>query len=189
MSLLHVEHLKKYYPVPSPLFAPRRCVKAVDDVSFELNVGETLGLVGESGCGKSTMARLLMRLEPPTDGSILLNGMDLCAVKGEKLRRMRGNFQMIFQDPYGSLNPRMSVYSTIEEALKLHTKLNPKERAERISELLSLVGLKPEYARRYPHQFSGGQRQRIGIARALAVDPQFIVADEPVSALVSSPRS
>lgn len=189
MPLLHVEHLKKYYPVPSPLFAPRRCVKAVDDVSFELNVGETLGLVGESGCGKSTMARLLMRLEPPTAGSILLNGMDLCAVKGEKLRRMRGNFQMIFQDPYGSLNPRMSVYSTIEEALKLHTKLNPKERAERISELLSLVGLKPEYARRYPHQFSGGQRQRIGIARALAVDPQFIVADEPVSALDVSVQS
>ncbi len=189
MALLHVEHLKKYYPVPSPLFAPKRCVKAVDDVSFDLNEGETLGLVGESGCGKSTMARLLMRLENPTAGSILLDGMDLCAIKGEKLRRMRGSFQMIFQDPYGSLNPRMSVYSAIEEALKLHTELNASGRAARIGELLSLVGLKPEYARRYPHQFSGGQRQRIGIARALAVNPRFIVADEPVSALDVSVQS
>ena len=189
MTLLRAEHLKKYYPAASGFFRPKRYVKALDDVSFELDTGETLGLVGESGCGKSTMARLLMRLEPPTAGSIWLDGVDLCGIKGEKLRKMRGAFQMIFQDPYASLNPRMSVYSAIEEALKLHTALNPAGRAERIAELLTMVGLKPEYARRYPHQFSGGQRQRIGIARALAVNPRFIVADEPVSALDVSVQS
>ena len=183
MSLLRVEHLKKYYPAPSPLFGPKRVVRALDDVSFELDAGETLGLVGESGCGKSTLARQLIRLEEPTSGKIYLDGTDLGSLRGRELRRMRGSFQMIFQDPYASLNPRMSVYSALEEALKLHTKLNERERADRIAELLKQVGLKPEHARRYPHQFSGGQRQRIGIARALAVQPRFIVADEPVSAL------
>ena len=189
MSLLRVEHLKKYYPAPSPLFGPRRFVRALDDVSFVLEEGETLGLVGESGCGKSTLARQLIRLENPTSGRIFLDGTELSALEGAGLRRMRGRFQMIFQDPYASLNPRMSVYSALEEALKLHTELDDRKRAERIAELLRQVGLKPEHARRYPHQFSGGQRQRIGIARALAVRPSFIVADEPVSALDVSVQS
>ena len=183
MSLLRVEHLKKYYPAPSPLFGPKRFVRALDDVSFELDAGETLGLVGESGCGKSTLARQLIRLEDPSSGKIYLDGTDLGSLHGSKLRKMRGSFQMIFQDPYASLNPRMSVYNALEEALKLHTGLDEQGRADRIAELLKQVGLKPEHARRYPHQFSGGQRQRIGIARALAVQPRFIVADEPVSAL------
>ena len=189
MTLLRVEHLKKYYSAPSPLFGKKRFVRALDDVSFELGAGETLGLVGESGCGKSTLARQLIRLENPTAGKIFLDGIDLVSLKGRQLREMRGRFQMIFQDPYASLNPRMSVYSALEEALKLHTALDGKERAERIAELLAQVGLKPEHARRYPHQFSGGQRQRIGIARALAVKPRFIVADEPVSALDVSVQS
>ena len=183
MALLEVENLKKHYPVSSGLFAAKQFVKAVDGISFVMNAGETLGLVGESGCGKSTLARTLLRLEDPTGGTIRLNGQDLCAVKGEKLRKMRGRFQMIFQDPYASLNPRMSIYSILEEPLKLHTDLTKEQRAERIAELLQMVGLNPDYARRYPHQFSGGQRQRIGIARALAVKPDFILADEPVSAL------
>ncbi|MBO4632231.1 MAG: dipeptide ABC transporter ATP-binding protein [Lentisphaeria bacterium] len=189
MSLLRVEHLKKYYRAPSPLFGPKRLVRALDDVSFELDEGETLGLVGESGCGKSTLARQLIRLEDPTAGKIFLDGVELGALHGGRLRKIRGNFQMIFQDPYASLNPRMSVYSTLEEALKLHTELDENGRADRIAELLRQVGLKPEHARRYPHQFSGGQRQRIGIARALAVRPRFIVADEPVSALDVSVQS
>ena len=183
MCLLEVKDLKKYYPAPSPLFGEKRFVKALDGVSFKLERGETLGLVGESGCGKSTLGRALVRLENPTSGSIMLQGQELCALKGEKLRKMRGSFQMIFQDPYGSLNPRMTVFTVLDEALRLHTVLNKEERMERVAELLAMVGLKPEFARRYPHQFSGGQRQRIGIARALAVDPDFIVADEPVSAL------
>ena len=183
MSLLRVEHLKKYYPAPSPLFGPKRYVRALDDVSFDLEAGETLGLVGESGCGKSTLARQLIRLEEPSSGKIYLDGTDLGTLHGRELRKMRGKVQMIFQDPYASLNPRMSVYSALEEALKLHTGLNEQGRADRIAELLKQVGLKPEHARRNPHQFSGGQRQRIGIARALAVEPRFIVADEPVSAL------
>ncbi|MBQ9336706.1 MAG: dipeptide ABC transporter ATP-binding protein [Lentisphaeria bacterium] len=189
MSLLRVEHLKKYYPAPSPLFGPKRFVRALDDVSFELDAGETLGLVGESGCGKSTLARQLIRLENPTSGKIFLDDVDLGSLKGAELRKMRGSFQMIFQDPYGSLNPRMSVYTALEEVLKLHTDLDAGGRAERIGELLRQVGLNPEHARRYPHQFSGGQRQRIGIARALAVRPRFIVADEPVSALDVSVQS
>lgn len=183
MPLLEVKHLKKYYPVGGGLFSKPRYVKAVDDVSFELEQGETLGLVGESGCGKSTLARVLLRLEDPTDGEIRLNEWNLSAMRGESLRAMRGEFQMIFQDPYASLNPRMSVYAALDEALQLHTELSPQNRAQRIADLLEMVGLKPEYARRHPHQFSGGQRQRIGIARALAVNPRFIIADEPVSAL------
>ena len=136
MPLLRVEHLKKYYPAPSPLFGPKRFVRALDDVSFELNEGETLGLVGESGCGKSTLARQLIRLENPTDGHIYLDDIDLGSLHGGKLRKMRGSFQMIFQDPYASLNPRMSVYSALEEALKLHSELDEPGRAERIAELL-----------------------------------------------------
>ncbi len=183
MPLLEVKDLRKLYPAASSWFGPARHVKAVDGVSFELERGETLGLVGESGCGKSTLGRALVRLEDPTSGSIKLEGKELCGLRGEELRRMRGRFQMIFQDPYGSLNPRMSVYAALEEALALHSPLDAKGRSARIGELLTMVGLKPEHARRHPHQFSGGQRQRIGIARALAVDPKFIVADEPVSAL------
>ena len=183
MPLLIASHLKKFYPVARGFFGKPDYVRAVDDVSFSLEQGETLGLVGESGCGKSTLARLLLRLEDPTEGSIQLDGLEMTAVRGEELRRMRGKFQMIFQDPYGSLNPRMSIFSILEEALKLHTKLDAAGRDRRIRELLKLVGLNPDYAMRHPHQFSGGQRQRIGIARALAVNPAFIIADEPVSAL------
>ncbi len=183
MSLLEVKDLKKYYPAGGGLFKPQKFVKAVDGVSFTLEKGETLGLVGESGCGKSTLARVLLRLEEPQSGSIFLDGVDLCALKGEKLRRKRGEFQMIFQDPYASLNPRRSIRATLEEPLLLHTDLDASGRKERIGELLDMVGLHREHADRYPHQFSGGQRQRIGIARALAVNPKFIVADEPVSAL------
>lgn len=183
MPLLEVTDLKKYYPVGGGWFSPTRYVEALDGVSFTLDRGETLGLVGESGCGKSTMARALMRLEEPTAGKILLNGVDLCALHGEKLRKMRGHFQMIFQDPYASLNPRMSIFSVLDEALRLHTDLDAAGRAARIRELMVMVGLNPDHVQRHPHQFSGGQRQRIGIARALAVNPEFIVADEPVSAL------
>ena len=184
MPLLEVTDLRKYYPVPpGHLFGETRYVKAVDGVSFQLERGETLGLVGESGCGKSTLGRTLVRLEDPTSGSVRLNGTDLCALRGEKLRRIRGRFQMIFQDPYGSLNPRMTIGAALDEPLRLHTKQNAEERAESVAHLMRLVGLNPELAGRHPHQFSGGQRQRIGIARALAVNPEFIIADEPVSAL------
>ena len=184
MPLLEVTDLRKYYPVPpGHLFGKTRYVKAVDGVSFQLERGETLGLVGESGCGKSTLGRTLVRLEDPTSGSVRLNGTDLCALRGEKLRRIRGRFQMIFQDPYGSLNPRMTIGAALDEPLRLHTKQNAEERAESVAHLMRLVGLNPELAGRHPHQFSGGQRQRIGIARALAVNPEFIIADEPVSAL------
>ena len=184
MPLLEVKDLRKYYPLPPEhLFGPPRAVRAVDGVSFTLERGETVGLVGESGCGKSTLGRALVRLENPTSGSIELDGVDLCRLRGEKLRRMRGKFQMIFQDPYGSLNPRMTIFSALEEPLRLHTDRNAEERKQEVARLLELVGLDPELAGRHPHQFSGGQRQRIGIARALAVNPALIVADEPVSAL------
>lgn len=183
MALLRVEHLKKYYPVSSGFWGKKKFVRALDDISFELQEGETLGLVGESGCGKSTLARQLIRLEEPTEGKIFLAERDLTSLRGESLRKQRHAFQMIFQDPYSSLNPRMSIFSALEEPLKLHTALNREERAARVGQLLELVGLRKEHAYRYPHQFSGGQRQRIGIARALAVNPRFIVADEPVSAL------
>ena len=184
MPLLEVKDLRKYYPLPPEhLFGKPRAVRAVDGVSFTLERGETLGLVGESGCGKSTLGRALVRLEDPTSGSVRLDGIDLCALRGERLRRTRGKFQMIFQDPYGSLNPRMTIFSALEEPLRLHTDLNAAERTEKVECLMELVGLDPELAGRHPHQFSGGQRQRIGIARALAVNPDFIVADEPVSAL------
>ncbi len=183
MPLLQVENLKKYYPVSGGWFAPKQYVRALDGVSFSVEAGETLGLVGESGCGKSTLARALLRLEEPTSGSITLDGMDLLSLHGEKLRRSRGKFQMIFQDPYASLNPRMTVGAVLDEVLSLHTALDENGRKERIRELMELVGLNPAHVQRHPHQFSGGQRQRIGIARALAVNPLFIVADEPVSAL------
>ncbi len=185
MTLLQVENLKKYYPVGGGWFgfSRKQFVRALDGVSFSLSPGETLGLVGESGCGKSTLARALLRLEEPTAGRIMLNGKDLLALRGEKLRKSRGQFQMIFQDPYASLNPRMTVGAVLDEVLTLHTELDAAGRLAQSRELMELVGLNPAHIQRHPHQFSGGQRQRIGIARALAVNPAFIVADEPVSAL------
>ncbi len=184
MALLEVKQLKVWYPATNRLFQPKRFVKAVDGVDFTVAAGETVGLVGESGCGKSTLGRAIVRLETPQAGSITINDTDIANLSGRQLRRARSAFQMIFQDPYGSLNPRMTVFAAINEVLLIHSKkLNRDERAERITELLEMVGLGPEQLFRYPHQFSGGQRQRIGIARALAVKPQLIIADEPVSAL------
>lgn len=183
MSLLEVKNLKTWYPVKKGWFKEELFVKAVDGVSFDIKQGETVGLVGESGCGKSTLGRTIIRLEDPTEGSVLINGKDIAKLSNRELRKERTDFQMIFQDPYGSLNPRMNILQTLDEVLVVHSKLNKNERYKRIVELLSLVGLREEQLTRYPHQFSGGQRQRIGIARALAVEPKLIIADEPVSAL------
>ena len=158
-------------------------MKAVDDVSFDVAAGETLALVGESGCGKATTGRTLLRLIEPTSGSVHFDGADLLALRGEALRRMRRHLQIVFQDPYGSLNPRMTIGAAIREGLIVHQLAEGAEADRRVARLLDEVGLRPEYAARYPHEFSGGQRQRIGIARALAVEPRFIVCDEPVSAL------
>jgi len=181
--LLRAERLVKHFPVRSGLFGRARgAVQAVDDVSFELRAGETLALVGESGCGKSTTGKLLLRLIEPTSGKVWFAGRDLFALPERDVRSLRAEMQIIFQDPYGSLNPRMTVGDMLAEPLRLHGLYAGRER-ERVIELLGLVGLAPEHARRYPHEFSGGQRQRIGIARALAVEPRLIVCDEPVSAL------
>ncbi|WP_031511581.1 ABC transporter ATP-binding protein, partial [Streptomyces megasporus] len=159
-------------------------VRAVDDVSFTLHQGETLGIVGESGCGKSTVAKLLMNLERPTAGQILYKGEDITRLSGRALKAVRRNIQMVFQDPYTSLNPRMTVGDIIGETFEIHPEVAPKgDRRRRVQELLDVVGLNPEYVNRYPHQFSGGQRQRIGIARGLALNPEVIICDEPVSAL------
>ncbi len=185
-EIVQVRNLKMYFPVTAGIIFQRRVadVKAVDDVSFDIYRGETLGLVGESGCGKTTLGRLILLLYKPTAGSIIFDGKDLTTLKAGELRRMRRHMQMIFQDPYASLNPRMTVGNIIAEPLVIHgLAKNRKERQERVQELMRVVGLNPYYANRYPHEFSGGQRQRIGIARALAVNPAFIVADEPVSAL------
>ncbi|HEV3007896.1 MAG TPA: dipeptide ABC transporter ATP-binding protein [Burkholderiales bacterium] len=173
----------KHFPVRTGLFGRARgAVQAVDDISFELYPGETLALVGESGCGKSTAGRLLLRLIEPTSGKVWFRERDLNSLSQKEVRSLRREMQVIFQDPYGSLNPRMTVGDMLEEPLRLHGLHTGKER-ERTSELLGLVGLAPDHAQRYPHEFSGGQRQRIGIARALAVEPRLIVCDEPVSAL------
>jgi oligopeptide/dipeptide ABC transporter ATP-binding protein len=186
--LLEVNNLKKYFPVRKGIL--RRVVahvKAVDDVSFFINKGETLGMVGESGCGKTTIGRTLLRLLEPTDGEVTLHSddgaVDLFRVGGRELKSLRKELQIIFQDPYSSLNPRMTVGDIISEPLVIHKIGTKREREARVAELLEAVGLNPNYAKRYPHEFSGGQRQRIGIARALALDPQLIVCDEPVSAL------
>jgi oligopeptide transport system ATP-binding protein len=181
--LLRVENLVKHFPVRRGLFALQSgSVRAVDGVSFELGVGETLALVGESGCGKSTTGRLLLRLLEPTSGAVHFDGVDLFALDAEAMRAQRRALQIIFQDPYASLNPRMTVGQTLVEPLALYG-LAEGRRGERLAELLHLVGLAPQHATRYPHEFSGGQRQRVGIARALAVEPRLIVCDEPVSAL------
>lgn len=184
-NLLEVKDLKMYFPVTRGIVIQRKVadVKAVDGVSFTIQRGETLGLVGESGCGKSTTGRAILQLYRPTAGSVKFDGKELTTMKGEELRRQRRRMQMIFQDPYASLNPRMTVGSIIAEPLEIHNICTGKEKQERVQELLRLVGLNPYFAQRYPHEFSGGQRQRIGIARALAVNPDFIVCDEPISAL------
>ena len=181
--LLLVENLQLFYPVRSGLFGKKRFVRAVDGVSLEIRKGETVGLVGESGCGKSSLGRAIVRLETPQSGRILLNGRDLLPLTGKALRQCRRDLQMIFQDPYGSLNPRLSIRSALDEVLRLHSGLDKAARSARAEELMTMVGLDPSQLDRYPHQFSGGQRQRIGIARALASNPALIVADEPVSAL------
>src|SRR3984957_17965612 len=185
MPLLEVKNLKVHFPVKHGLFSRvHETVKAVDDVSFSIAPGETLGLVGESGCGKTTLGRAIVRLLEPTAGQIFLEGENITRLGGSGLRARRRKFQMIFQDPYGSLNPRMTVEQIVGEALDIHQLVDSKSaRQKRIFELLKAVGLDSAYAQRYPHEFSGGQRQRIGIARALAVEPKLIICDEPVSAL------
>ncbi|MDB6066507.1 MAG: peptide transporter substrate-binding protein [Pedosphaera sp.] len=185
MNLLEVKNLKVHFPVKHGLFSKVKAhVKAVDDVSLAIKPNETLGLVGESGCGKTTLGRAIVKLVEPTAGSILFEGEDIARLSGSELRARRRKFQMIFQDPYGSLNPRMTVGQIIGEAIDIHKLAeNAEARQARIVELLKAVGLDPIHAQRYPHEFSGGQRQRIGIARALAVEPKLIVCDEPVSAL------
>ena len=182
--MLSVRGLTKHFPVRSGLLQRvTGAVKAVDDVSFDVARGETLALVGESGCGKTTTGRALLRLIEPTRGSVHFDGTDLMALEGEALRRMRRRLQIVFQDPYGSLHPRMTVGAAIREGLIVHRLAEGVEADRRVATLLDEVGLRPEVATRYPHEFSGGQRQRIGIARALAVEPSFVVCDEPVSAL------
>ncbi len=182
--LLRVENLKKHFPIRRGVFQRQVGeVKAVDGVSFEVRQGETLGLVGESGCGKSTVGRTILQLYPATDGRVYFESVELTALKGEALRRLRPKMQMIFQDPYASLNPRQTVAELISEPLLIHGLAGREERRERAKQLMELVGLNPAYLTRYPHEFSGGQRQRIGIARALSLNPAFIVCDEPISAL------
>ena len=183
--LVQVRDLKKHFPIRRGLLVQREvaAVRAVDGVTFDIFPGETLGLVGESGCGKSTTGRTMLQLYRPTGGSVIFKGQDLTRLKGAELRKARRHMQMIFQDPYASLNPRMTVGKIVEEPLEIHNIGTPQERKERVAELLNLVGFSPSFVSRYPHEFSGGQRQRIGIARALALQPEFIVLDEPISAL------
>ena len=183
-NLVQVKHLRKFFPLRSHFFSRSKSfVQAVVGVNLEIRRGETLGLVGESGCGKSTLGRLILRLEEPTEGEIFFEGEDILQYKAERLRQLRREMQIIFQDPYSSLNPRKTVGSIIGEPLIIHNIGAKKEREERVLRLMEVVGLRPEHINRYPHEFSGGQRQRIGIARALALNPKLIIADEPVSAL------
>src|ERR671916_2067440 len=183
--ILQAENLVKHYPIRAGVL--KRTVghvRAVDGVSFDLHKGETLGVVGESGCGKSTLAQVLMRLEPPTSGRVRFHGEDVFAKRGKALQALRRSIQIVLQDPYTSLNPRMTVGDIVGEPFDIHPDVAPKgERRKKVQELLDVVGLNPEHINRYPHQFSGGQRQRIGIARALALKPEIIICDEPVSAL------
>ncbi|MGI8849945.1 MAG: ABC transporter ATP-binding protein [Pyrinomonadaceae bacterium] len=178
-ELVLVRHLVKHFPVENS----DDVVRAVDDVSFDIFAGETLGLVGESGCGKSTVGRCLLRLYEPTSGDVFFEGQNIVGLPNNQMQALRREMQIIFQDPYASLNPRLSILSTVAEPLKIHGIGNKTERLERVADLLKKVGLDPAYMFRYPHEFSGGQRQRIGIARALALNPKLIIADEPVSAL------
>ena len=182
--ILSVKNLKTYFDVTKGVFAKKQIVKAVDDVSFVVMPNETFGLVGESGCGKTTLGRTIVKLYEPYAGSITFEGKDIAKIKGKELKEFRKDMQMIFQDPYASLNPRMTVGEIIKEPMIIHNIYQTdEERENRVVELLKIVGLKPDHIRRYPAEFSGGQRQRIGIARALAVNPKFIVCDEPISAL------
>ncbi|HXM69848.1 MAG TPA: ATP-binding cassette domain-containing protein, partial [Thermoanaerobaculia bacterium] len=189
-ALLEVEGLVKHFRLEQGFFGRARgTVKAVDGIDFALAAGETLALVGESGCGKSTTGRLVLRLLDPDRGAIRFEGRDILGLAGERMRSLRRAMQIVFQDPYGSLNPRMTVGQMLAEPLAIHGLARGQAQKERVAELLRLVGLLPGHARRYPHEFSGGQRQRIGIARALAVEPKLLVCDEPVSALDVSVRA
>lgn len=185
MSLLEVNHLKVHFPVLGGVFRrPVDLVKAVDDVSFSIEPGQTVGLVGESGSGKTTIGRAVVKLQRATAGEIVFEGKDIVSMTESAFRPLRSKIQMIFQDPFGSLNPRLTIGSIVGEAIEIHfPKIGKSDRRDRVAELMVQVGLKPEMMSRYPHEFSGGQRQRIGIARALAVKPSLIVCDEPVSAL------
>lgn len=189
MAYLEIEHACVHYPVRNTWGTTGELVRAVDDVCLSLEKGRILGLVGESGCGKSTLSRAIMQLQPLTGGRIVLNGTDLSTLPDREIRRRRTDFQMVFQDPYASLNPRMSILSTLAEALSTRTPLRKSEREEAVAELMNRVGLSPEHMYKYPHEFSGGQRQRIAIARAIAPQPALLLADEPVSALDVSIQS
>jgi oligopeptide transport system ATP-binding protein len=183
-KILEVKNLKKYFPIKKGFFLrDAGAVRAVDGASFDLIKGETLGLVGESGCGKSTLGRTLIRLYEPTEGSIHFRGKDFCSLKAEELRQTRKSIQMIFQDPYASLDPRMTIAQILTQPFQIHNLYSEKERLDRVKSMLETVGLKASHFNRYPHEFSGGQRQRISIARAIALEPELIIADEPVSAL------
>jgi oligopeptide transport system ATP-binding protein len=184
LTLLAVRDLTKYFPVKRGVLARTVAnVKAVDGVTFDINKGETLGLVGESGSGKTTVGRCILRLIEPTSGEVVFDGTNVLDLDASGMRRMRRNMQIVFQDPYASLNPRMTVGSIVAEPLIIHGGMNGSERDEKVAQLLTKVGMQPDYRKRYPHEFSGGQRQRIGVARALATNPEFLVLDEPVSAL------
>ncbi len=184
-ALLQVKNLVKHFPITQGIIIQRKigAVHAVDDVSFDIYKGETLGLVGESGCGKSTTGRTIIQLYRPTSGQVIFEGIDLVSVKGEQMRKTRRRMQMIFQDPYASLNPRMTIGEIIAEPLIIHKVIEKEKVNKKVSELLELVGLNPQYANRYPHEFSGGQRQRVGVARSLSLEPSLIICDEPISAL------
>lgn len=189
-TLLEIKNIKKYFPIYGGFF--RRIVgnvKAVDDVSFTLQKGKTLGVVGESGCGKSTLGRAILRLHEPTSGTILFNNKDITNISQQAMVKMRRDMQIIFQDPFASLNPRLTIFQIIVEPLEVHKIGTDKTRYDKVVELMDIVGLRHTYMHRYPHEFSGGQRQRVGIARALTMEPKFIVADEPVSALDVSVQS
>ena len=189
-NLLEVQNLKKYFPVRRGVMQHIAAhVKAVDDISFHIREGETLGLVGESGCGKTTAGRTLLRLYRPTEGVIKFDDCDVTNIQGKNLRQLRADMQIVFQDPYSSLNPRMTIKGIVEEGLIVHHLGNSQQRLDRVTQALTRVGLDPSYLKRYPHEFSGGQRQRISIARALALNPRFIVLDEPISALDVSIQS
>ena len=189
-NLVEVDNLKTWFPVKTGLFRKTvGHVKAVDGVTLKIQAGKTLGLVGESGCGKTTVGRTMLRLIPATSGNVKFDGKDVFTQPRKIMRQLRSDMQLIFQDPYGSLNPRMSIGDIVAEGIRAHKIVKPSERSGRIAELFEKVGLSPNYASRYPHEFSGGQRQRVGIARALAVDPKFIVCDEAVSALDVSIQS